>query len=548
MFGILFGTSISPRFAMPIETWPRVAQVGFEFLLRQLLAGNDEEKEKLLRSVRSASTTLLKERPLHAARERVSEVFRPLSAGFHAHDAHLRFADASLVGLARDLRFSLSHEGLDPDRVLQTGLGYSNLLYLATVLVELDAARDAELTLLLVEEPEAHLHPQLQRATLAFLEGKAKESANRKSVPGEHAGRIQVVVSTHSPNLTAATSIERLVIMRATRTRPSVPARPGEVRELPPVGRAPVEGNIAESIPGDQNSVAPGTGSEAQHSISAPTESFAVAIRDLELPKQDLRKIDRYLDVTKSTLLFGRKVLLVEGIAEALLIPVLAELVLTPAEMASFRAVSVVAIDGVDFEPYVRLLLTAPKGTANSIADRVVVVTDEDPSASTQASKSAQQTEAEPDEGANAAAGPPVAKKTKGARAAGHTRKQGLEKLAAEHGATERLHVELTPLTFEASLLSSTPTAAAAGEFVKLAFASCDGGEQRDKAWATRIDAFPIEERGKRFVEWLKSTGTRKGDFAQALAQVIEQKRATEANSRFPVPEHLVRALRVLVG
>lgn len=42
-----------------------------------------------------------------------------------------------------------------------SGHGYANLLYTATIAVELEKVNDADLTFFLVEKPEAHLHPQL---------------------------------------------------------------------------------------------------------------------------------------------------------------------------------------------------------------------------------------------------------------------------------------------------------------------------------------------------------------------------------------------------
>lgn len=96
------------------------------------------------------------------------------------------------------------------------------------------------------------------------------------------------------------------------------------------------------------------------------------------------RKINRYLDVTKSALLFGGRVILVEGIAEALLLPLFARKLWWKDDAEEertkkyrlFRAAVVVPIDGVDFEPYIRLLLTPHQGIR--IADRVVVMTDGD--------------------------------------------------------------------------------------------------------------------------------------------------------------------------
>lgn len=55
------------------------------------------------------------------------------------------------------------------------------------------------------------------------------------------------------------------------------------------------------------------------------SESVSVPIAEIGLKPKTLDKISRYLDVTRSALLFGNRAILVEGIAEALLLPVLAQ-------------------------------------------------------------------------------------------------------------------------------------------------------------------------------------------------------------------------------
>lgn len=69
------------------------------------------------------------------------------------------------------------------------GLGYNNLLYIATVLTHLSTPAAGDCPLLLVEEPEAHLHPQLTVSLAEYFTDLA-------ACP-------QVVVSTHSPTFAA---------------------------------------------------------------------------------------------------------------------------------------------------------------------------------------------------------------------------------------------------------------------------------------------------------------------------------------------------------
>lgn len=68
-----------------------------------------------------------------------------------------------------------------------------NLLFMACELLLLAAEGDG-FPLLLIEEPEAHLHPQRQLRLMAFLQAQAA----KMRADGQH---IQIIVTTHSPSI-----------------------------------------------------------------------------------------------------------------------------------------------------------------------------------------------------------------------------------------------------------------------------------------------------------------------------------------------------------
>lgn len=374
-----------------------------------------------------------------------------LTGGVRKQSAQVNLDVETVQDIARDLRFKLGDAGLSLEDIRCSGLGYANLLYMATVAVELTKARDADLTLFLVEEPEAHLHPQLQRLVLEFLLQKARDSFEREVEPGRPEGRIQIVVSTHSPNLTAWAPPEHLVVVRSQ-------------------------------------------SAEAEAGGAQQPETKALAIAQLGLAGDVLKKVARYLDVTRSALLFGNRTLLVEGIAEALLIPVIARQVVLRVDkdaLARFNGALVVPIDGVDFRPYVEILLRHCNEVR--VADRVVVVTDEDPGL----------------EG---------------------NRRDDLLALATELEAAHNLQVFTNQMTLEYELFAAGNERALEAIFLQLKPRSAH-------RWAAAINAAPTEERPRRFVELVKETNVRKGDFAQALAAWIE------GGQPFQVPPYLRDAI-----
>lgn len=115
-------------------------------------------------------------------------------------EARIGVAPMHLRGILERLALSITDGHLED---VCHGLGIDNLLFIAAEFLLLQGPK-APLRLALIEEPEAHLHPQLQLRLVEFLEQQLHSGGNT----------VQVILTSHSPHLASKVDLEHLILVQ----------------------------------------------------------------------------------------------------------------------------------------------------------------------------------------------------------------------------------------------------------------------------------------------------------------------------------------------
>lgn len=211
--------------------------------------------------------------------------------------------------------------------IKNNGLGYNNLLFIALILAKMQMESSAYMgdnakvfPILAIEEPEAHLHPSMQSKFLKFLKNNLITNEQVR----------QIFITSHSTYITSAVDLDSIICLYQ---------------------------DLKENF-----------------NVGYPARIF----NDTNEDQSSKMYVQRFLDDTKSNMLFADRLIFVEGLAEQLLLPCFAEYLEIEDELID-KHTSIISVDSRTFKHFLKMFAYHSDKNPYAINKKVVCITDADP-------------------------------------------------------------------------------------------------------------------------------------------------------------------------